>query len=453
MTVRHALVVDDSRSARQSLARLLSQYDLEVHFAESGEEALEFLKHRLVDVIFMDHTMPGMDGLEAVSAIKGNPRTATIPVMMYTAKEGEVYVGQARALGALGVLPKQVQPGVLYDMLRKLGLTRERRVDDGANARAAPPPDPSSALTDETDRTLNERALGASIAARVTRLLDEQHARLVADVLAGQRRLARDAARDAVREVLAERGRDEPAAATDVPQSGPRRGPWIATVIGAGTLCVLLALIGWQLRLERDALLAEQERHDAAAESRASTLRAEQDALGHSAADRQRSLSARLDVALGTVEWALNQGLRVPFDEPPFNDALAGQLEVLLRRLADADFQGTVTLTAHFGTFCLVRDDAGALIPAPGDLPATDCELIGHPLQDAMSVESLQSLAFAATLTYLAAAYDRISVTVLAESNPAGTRIPSGAERAGDWNRRASADNRVSVTLGAATAP
>jgi len=61
---------------------------------------------------FMDHLMPGMDGLQAVKAIKGNPQTAMIPIMMYTSQEGELYVGQARALGAMGVLPKQVRPSM-----------------------------------------------------------------------------------------------------------------------------------------------------------------------------------------------------------------------------------------------------------------------------------------------------------------------------------------------------
>src|SRR5512139_3645713 len=98
MSIKHALVVDDSKAARVALKRLLERYELVVDLAESGEEALRFLEHRTADVIFMDHTMPGMDGLQAVAAIKSNPRTAMIPVMMYTTKEGEVYVGQARAL-------------------------------------------------------------------------------------------------------------------------------------------------------------------------------------------------------------------------------------------------------------------------------------------------------------------------------------------------------------------
>ena len=41
-----------------------------------------------------------------MQAIKNNPATATIPILMYTSQEGELYLGQARALGAIGVLPK-----------------------------------------------------------------------------------------------------------------------------------------------------------------------------------------------------------------------------------------------------------------------------------------------------------------------------------------------------------
>jgi len=82
MAQKRALVVDDSKAARVALKRLLERYDLMIHFAESGEQAIEFLKNQSVDVIFMDHSMPGMDGFEAVSVIKSDPRTAMIPVMM-----------------------------------------------------------------------------------------------------------------------------------------------------------------------------------------------------------------------------------------------------------------------------------------------------------------------------------------------------------------------------------
>ena len=66
--------------------------------------------------------MPGMDGFQAVQAIKNNPRTATIPIMMYTSQEGELYLSQARALGAIGVLPKQIKHADVSKVLDQLHL-------------------------------------------------------------------------------------------------------------------------------------------------------------------------------------------------------------------------------------------------------------------------------------------------------------------------------------------
>ncbi|HYQ71704.1 MAG TPA: response regulator, partial [Gammaproteobacteria bacterium] len=127
MAHRLALVVDDSKTARVTLKRMLENHDLEVDTLESAEQALDYLIHKTPDVIFMDHMMPDMDGFQAVEAIKGNPDTATIPIMMYTSKEGDLYVSQARALGAIGILPKEVEPAELFQVLNNLGLAKDRR--------------------------------------------------------------------------------------------------------------------------------------------------------------------------------------------------------------------------------------------------------------------------------------------------------------------------------------
>src|SRR5271165_5702150 len=130
MARKRALIVDDSKSARVILSRMLEKYDIEVDLAESAEQSIEYLKGNRPDAIFMDHLMPGMDGLQAVQAIKSNPQTATIPIMMYTSQEGDLYVGQARALGAMGVLPKQVRPVDVSKVLYELHLLPERRDND-----------------------------------------------------------------------------------------------------------------------------------------------------------------------------------------------------------------------------------------------------------------------------------------------------------------------------------
>src|SRR5262245_54345089 len=118
MLAKRALVVDDSRSARAFLAKLLEEQQIEVAAVETAEQAIEFLNQHRPDVIFMDHLMPGMDGFQAVQAIKANPRTASIPILMYTSQEGELYLGQARALGAVGVLPKTVAPADVRTVLQ-----------------------------------------------------------------------------------------------------------------------------------------------------------------------------------------------------------------------------------------------------------------------------------------------------------------------------------------------
>src|SRR5689334_2152637 len=146
MSSKRALVVDDSKSARAFLSRILERHEIAVDAADSAEAAIEYLARNRPDVIFMDHMMPGMDGFQAVQSIKNNPRTAAIPILMYTSQEGDLYLGQARALGAEGVLPKQIKQADVTKMLFQLQLVPDRRTreqttfmpkDFGADASSA----------------------------------------------------------------------------------------------------------------------------------------------------------------------------------------------------------------------------------------------------------------------------------------------------------------------------
>jgi CheY-like chemotaxis protein len=116
----HALVVDDSRTSAALLGKMLSRYGLSSDKVSSGEECLNYLATRRPDVIFMDHMMPGMDGFEAVKAIKRQSRLVAIPIVMHTSKGGEMYIGQARALGAVGVLEKPASEQALVEVITEL---------------------------------------------------------------------------------------------------------------------------------------------------------------------------------------------------------------------------------------------------------------------------------------------------------------------------------------------
>ena len=121
MVIKNALLVDDSKVARFALSKLLENRDMQVSMAGSAEEALDYLKaNGRPDVIFMDHLMPGMNGVEATKAIKRNPTTSSIPVVMCTSKKSDDFTAQAKNYGVYHILNKPPQNDGLDAILEKL---------------------------------------------------------------------------------------------------------------------------------------------------------------------------------------------------------------------------------------------------------------------------------------------------------------------------------------------
>ena len=446
MAFKRALVVDDSRSARLALKMLLEQNDLKVHFAETGEEAIDFLKTQTVDVIFMDHSMPGMTGLEAVSVIKGNPRTAMIPVMMYTAKEGEVYVGQARALGAVGVLPKQVHPGALFDMLLKLGLVKDRRAQP--RTKPAESVETAEAGADDIERQYDQQALGMSVQALVSRILEDQHEVLRSDILSSHRNFAKLVAAEIYEKQRAEEEQLQR-------RSGPEKkyGAGAVAAIMLVLLVPILILIGllWQARSERDVALEEVAAIQQATRQELVAAQAEAtDLLSDIDAERVESESRFLS-SLAALEWAMNHGSGIPFEETALNEQRQETLEGLLVYLADLGFQGTVRLDTHLGEFCLEESATGGYRLPPPDMPVEECDYFGHPLDRSGSVSDRQTVGFANFLAASPLVNDTgIEIRVVAHSRTDSSRrymFPANLQTAGEWNRIAEQNNRVEYSL------
>jgi CheY-like chemotaxis protein len=83
---RSVLVVDDNEDNIKIVSTILLSRGFEVRIARDGKGALESVKQVLPDVILLDVMMPGMDGIEVLDHIKADPRSASVPVIMVTAK-------------------------------------------------------------------------------------------------------------------------------------------------------------------------------------------------------------------------------------------------------------------------------------------------------------------------------------------------------------------------------
>jgi DNA-binding response OmpR family regulator len=127
------LVVDDLPANRELLARRLERSGFRVLCAGGGEEALDVLRSRDVDLVLLDIMMPGMTGLDVLRTVRLQRSAAALPVVMVTARTDSEDVVEALALGANDYVTKPVDYPVALARIRAHLRTRtEARVDPPA---------------------------------------------------------------------------------------------------------------------------------------------------------------------------------------------------------------------------------------------------------------------------------------------------------------------------------
>jgi CheY-like chemotaxis protein len=451
MGQKRALVVDDSKSARVILSRMLEKYDIEVDMAESAEQAIEYLRHDRPDAIFMDHLMPGMDGLQAVKTIKSNPQTAMIPIMMYTSQEGELYVGQARALGAMGVLPKQVRPVDVSKVLYELHLLPDRR--DLAEPALVPVEIATEPGNDKNVTVITPAGSHApqDWGRRVEAAVKQQSVDLRRFVVASLDSLAARLESDLRNAVPV------PAPIPEAPLP-PRRSAW-PWIFGAAGVCLLAALSTFLWMSTRDDLAKA---HAELVELKAADAELKQtsDRLADSLKDLSAAVAASAMPGFGQASSAPGAGAGLPRSEPvpygelPFDRSRLDVLRDVLTKLEAQNFRGVLKVTSLPGMFCLAGNASDGFAPAPAALLLSKCDLVGNPFEEALSGQQRQSIAFA---NLVAGVKQRTSgaITVAVEnaaSARAAVAYPARADSltAGEWNRAAATNNRVEYAAEAA---
>lgn len=117
------LLVDDEQGFVETLAKRVANRGLTVHTVFSGQEALEFLaKDHSIDVVVMDVKMPGMDGNEALQAVKAE--YPLIEVIMLTGHATAESAIEGMKSGAFDYLMK---PTDLDDLLAKVAEAYDKK--------------------------------------------------------------------------------------------------------------------------------------------------------------------------------------------------------------------------------------------------------------------------------------------------------------------------------------
>jgi len=107
------LVVEDEAPIQELLQFNLERKKYRVKVVDSGEKALKAAGKYMPDLILLDIMLPGADGLEICKTLKGDPKTACIPIIMLTALSEEADIVAGLELGADDYVTKPFSPRVL----------------------------------------------------------------------------------------------------------------------------------------------------------------------------------------------------------------------------------------------------------------------------------------------------------------------------------------------------
>lgn len=131
MATERILVVDDEEDLLELIHFNLTKEGYRVATVATGEAAIQEARSLLPDLIVLDLLLPKVDGLEVCRTLKGDAKTAHIPIVMLTAKSEEADVVAGLELGADDYITKPFSPRVLLARLRSVLRRRgQRDIDD-----------------------------------------------------------------------------------------------------------------------------------------------------------------------------------------------------------------------------------------------------------------------------------------------------------------------------------
>ncbi len=445
--VKRALVVDDSKSARFALKRMLNALNLDVDTVESAADAISYLQDHLPDVIFMDHMMPGMDGFEAVKRIKKNPQTAIIPIMMYTSKGGDVYLSQARALGAVGIIRKTIAPVELKSSLLELGIIDDVPHQSTLEMESSGKPQSKTKKLPENSQQQNANRKDSSLDTYIKdlhRLIDDQTIELHRSMWLGIESASNEIFNrlNSDFESKMEKMQAELNEA-QTKKSSSFKNKFMQPVYLISVLLLLSLTFNFML-------MSTPSKENETVVTEVLPVEIKEDEV--KAAVVSRSIDVvNAKLLKRFMLWASNKVIEYPYNEIALNDKRLPVIEEMLKRALEANYKGRIVLQTHVGNFCLSINEVGSYKLADDTLPISSCAYIGNYVQPDDEVSRHQSLGFVNFLSDTATLNQQgieIEVTNLSrqlELEKYPDRAPNTlAEK---WNKAAQSNNRITVIL------
>ncbi len=108
-----AVIVDDEPHIRRVAELALRAVGCAVRAASNGEEALELIREQCPDILVSDVQMPKMDGLQLVSALRSDPATELLPIILLTAMGFELQQADGAQVESCDIVCKPFSPAAL----------------------------------------------------------------------------------------------------------------------------------------------------------------------------------------------------------------------------------------------------------------------------------------------------------------------------------------------------
>jgi DNA-binding response OmpR family regulator len=129
----HILVVEDDPDIADLLVRYFHKSGWTTHVSGAGDEALAYARVNAVDMLILDLMLPGLSGLDVCRALRNDPATAGVPIIMLTARAEEADRIAGLDHGADDYVPKPFSPNELIARVRAL-MRRSQRAEPPAAA-------------------------------------------------------------------------------------------------------------------------------------------------------------------------------------------------------------------------------------------------------------------------------------------------------------------------------